>query len=1166
MALYSGSSVVLWRSIACVSVVWWMSNLFAVIASKNLMKGADISESPVGVTKALSDMRWLELTAAQHLMGSFVTMIWLQFRGINIISLPFSKNLLIAAFANAAANAATNASFSVVSSAITQIVKSFEPISTFAFTCLLNKNSHTLRWNIFFSIAIMVTGSCMFICSDSTFNIWGIGTAILSNIFFPIRNILLKSSEEKTLPKYVVISLLSSIILLPILAISELWSVRETVLLGSPSCLLSALFHCFYNLASFQVLETVSPLTHAVLNMGKRLSIIVINLVFFNHAVSSHAFIGFFSFCVGLVLYTIFTRAPIKVPSRARSPGNLLLAVYFVWLLQNAKVERSTRDAEESQHFHVSTAWIYDQPVPSFVISNVRQLHNSHTSSVIDVFCGTNTCVQTFAELKNPSVQGTFVRTNELFSGTPLIEWQQNHTIHKVLVGSVFEHHLQMATELAVLWRFGGIYISPWLSCSKLNLPSKNVSSWFTRSLLDDINSDIMDLVFFQTHHPLIWELMEMFVEHYPQLFPQNSAEKSSRNKWPAGVHFDTEIEDFNFAHLSRKHIAKNSRHVVSVLNLTTLKLSSNAHGPTHHYGILSFDARINFTGIANLGDEIQCFSGLQFLPYSDRFLDREKLRSSPPVGNTTVFLNAWWGDPKTEWPPPDNVHPLSISMHFDPVFKSKVHEHTEYFKKQGPIGARDYTTLTMFQSEGIDTFFSGCLTLMLKHPCPTQINRNDKIYMVDLRDTNYRNMFPKKIQDESIIVGHDISRNNIPSLLERYQMAHDLIRKYSEAKLVITQRIHCALPCVAMGTPVIFLCDKKLFGGATTRTKGLLDLFHTIDLTTIDESQAQLYLKNFDWDNPPPNPNHGKVMRIRATFWNIIRQNAQLKDTAFRFGVIPFKTPKYLACDKINFHLVFALSELNCSTLQEERCSMKWYQWRSLESVLYHHPYNRVYIHSVYLKQSEFDVLTDVGFQVKVINSVNDLPDNLKFKLQKAVQFDLSLLMHKYIKSIFPLAIVYVLGGVYLRNDVLVTKSMDNVPMNSFVSNNQDNNRIEFLKFSRDHKILKACLDVLINVFSQQDSPEVTTACAEKYTKNITLLHSEGNIFQLDTSSAVQKRLYQKHPDEGDTSFTQMTNTYFAVRFDGKMFEQEQKKSISDKTLCKRLFNSFCVLCDVMY
>jgi hypothetical protein len=44
------------------------------------------------------------------------------------------------------------------------------------------------------------------------------------------------------------------------------------------------------------------------------------------------------------------------------------------------------------------------------------------------------------------------------------------------------------------------------------------------------------------------------------------------------------------------------------------------------------------------------------------------------------------------------------------------------------------------------------------------------------------------------------------PSFLPRWQRALERLKLYSEASLVITSRLHCALPCVAFGTPVLFL------------------------------------------------------------------------------------------------------------------------------------------------------------------------------------------------------------------------------------------------------------------------------------------------------------------------------------------------------------------------
>jgi hypothetical protein len=62
--------------------------------------------------------------------------------------------------------------------------------------------------------------------------------------------------------------------------------------------------------------------------------------------------------------------------------------------------------------------------------------------------------------------------------------------------------------------------------------------------------------------------------------------------------------------------------------------------------------------------------------------------------------------------------------------------------------------------------------------------------------------------------------------------MAEELLHKYAKAKLVITSRIHCALPCLAMGTPVIFVNGFDSFVDSC-RFDGILELFNRIDINT---------------------------------------------------------------------------------------------------------------------------------------------------------------------------------------------------------------------------------------------------------------------------------------------------------------------------------------------
>ena len=71
--------------------------------------------------------------------------------------------------------------------------------------------------------------------------------------------------------------------------------------------------------------------------------------------------------------------------------------------------------------------------------------------------------------------------------------------------------------------------------------------------------------------------------------------------------------------------------------------------------------------------------------------------------------------------------------------------------------------------------------------------------------------------------------------------MAEDLLNKYARAKMVITSRIHCALPCLALGTPVIFVNGFDSFVDSC-RFDGILELFNRIDV----DSQTGAFTSNF--------------------------------------------------------------------------------------------------------------------------------------------------------------------------------------------------------------------------------------------------------------------------------------------------------------------------------
>jgi len=218
----------------------------------------------------------------------------------------------------------------------------------------------------------------------------------------------------------------------------------------------------------------------------------------------------------------------------------------------------------------------------------------------------------------------------------------------------------------------------------------------------------------------------------------------------------------------------------------------------------------VYFSDSQNIGDDIQTYAAAQLVsePY---FLEREELNRYDS-DKIPAILSGWFMHNPQNFPPSKKIKPLFISFHGKESIVNK--EHYDYFKKHEPIGCRDYTTLKLFQSIGIKAYFSGCLTLTLTAP-EKQIKRGEEILVVDLLRKNYTTNYRKTIR-ESIIpkewrskvsyFSHFIDDLPSMSLTERMKLVEEVLLRYAKAKFVVTSLIHCALPCIALGTPVLFI------------------------------------------------------------------------------------------------------------------------------------------------------------------------------------------------------------------------------------------------------------------------------------------------------------------------------------------------------------------------
>ena len=307
-------------------------------------------------------------------------------------------------------------------------------------------------------------------------------------------------------------------------------------------------------------------------------------------------------------------------------------------------------------------------------------------------------------------------------------------------------------------------------------------------------------------------------------------------------------------------------------------------------FALLSY--QFDFKNAFNVGDYIQSLAARQFFPVDDDdiiLINREKLNTKKENINALLIMNGWFSHYPDCWPPADYITPIFVSFHINKSVEDffKKPDVIEYLKKHEPIGCRDTHTQEFLRKNGIESYFSGCLTTTFEkvHWTKYPDKENKKVLLIDIlhnigslnylfsrTDINFINKLiriPKTIKARVSIVNAEkliskikssirLNRNHVvfESLTtqfsakinepERFSLAKEYLEKYSNADLVITSRIHVALPCLALGTPFVFVNPEV----DTSRFPGLSDFFNLLskgDICSMSKSELGMYFNNIE-------------------------------------------------------------------------------------------------------------------------------------------------------------------------------------------------------------------------------------------------------------------------------------------------------------------------------
>lgn len=214
-----------------------------------------------------------------------------------------------------------------------------------------------------------------------------------------------------------------------------------------------------------------------------------------------------------------------------------------------------------------------------------------------------------------------------------------------------------------------------------------------------------------------------------------------------------------------------------------------------------------------NIGDTLQGLAAKAFLPANAEATDRECLSEMDSKTPSLLLANGWYMHRWDKFPPPENVKPVYTSVHVartqilaeKPIF--------EHFKKNAPIGCRDKKTLLYFLGWGIPAYYSSCLTITTQPRA--EINRTGKgeYILVDNMDHVVPDDVLAKLEQlyghKFIRISHDPVESEMPFseyVQSTEERMNTLLKRYCEAALVVTTKIHCALPCLGMGANVLLI------------------------------------------------------------------------------------------------------------------------------------------------------------------------------------------------------------------------------------------------------------------------------------------------------------------------------------------------------------------------
>ena len=272
-----------------------------------------------------------------------------------------------------------------------------------------------------------------------------------------------------------------------------------------------------------------------------------------------------------------------------------------------------------------------------------------------------------------------------------------------------------------------------------------------------------------------------------------------------------------------------------------------------------------------NLGDDLRTLAASRLLPRIDRTLDADRPDApltglSPADRVVTLFTGAFLRS-AAHWPPQEQIAPVYLGAHFSAEdtwgvpFEALSGAGRSFLTACAEVGCRDERTLRLMEKAGIPAQLTACVTLSLDRPDVPKAQ--PYVCCVDAPGAVAAALreFAPGVGAQVRELTHQLDS---PSRDFAARMAHaeDVVRTYAGATFVVTRRLHCAMVCLAVGTPVVLL-----YNSGYEDVSRFAPMDAMVRTLPVEDFVAEVYRNGFPvaWRNPEGVKRWKEKLRLAA-------------------------------------------------------------------------------------------------------------------------------------------------------------------------------------------------------------------------------------------------------------------------------------------------------------